>query len=124
MQSDFHTKRRSLLDLDIIVMRIPLFTEECSRHHVRSSSPQASPSDKHTAIPSSPMLSILPRTIKTIFSIRPPRYKILLPLMYVFCLNLSQIASNIGSSIRAKIRTYKKSHCQITCHLLDSVLRA
>lgn len=55
-----------------VIKVIPLFTEGCSRHHVRSSSPQTSPSHKETTIPSSPMLSTLPRTIKTIFSTRPP----------------------------------------------------
>ena len=86
-------------------MAIPVVTEECSRYHVRSSSPQASPSDKGTIVPSSPKLSNFPLTTNTIFSTRPPWLKILLPLMYVFCFSLSQIASKIGSSIRAKMRT-------------------
>ncbi|KAG5617667.1 hypothetical protein H5410_017491 [Solanum commersonii] len=52
---------------------------KCSRHHVRSSSPQASPSDKEATFPSSPMLSILPRIMKTILSTRPPRELIAKP---------------------------------------------
>ena len=79
-------------------VQVPLFMEECSRHHVRSSSPQTSPSDKGTTIPfPSTRLSIFPRTMKTIFSMISPAVKISLPSMYVLCRSLSRIASKIGS---------------------------
>lgn len=86
---------------------IPLFTEEYSRYHVSSSSPQTSPSDNGDVLPSAPTDSILPLTMKIIVSIWPPLYKTLLPWMYNFCLNFAQIASKNGSSIRVKIRTWR-----------------